>query len=142
VAATIGVAVGAFLPWGFSGKADRSGFELARTAERLDLVDTPILRLMVNAVAVLPLLAAAAWTAAALGWSRWVATLAGVTGAMALAATVVVWKTPLRPAVGLWVVAGAGGVGVLSAGVLVVRGRMGDRPQRPTDGAADRPAVR
>jgi hypothetical protein len=119
------VAVGAFLPWGYSGKAGRSGFELARTADRLGLVDTPLLRAMVSAVAVLPFLAAAAWTAAALGRFRWVATLAGVTGAMALAAAVVVWRTPLRPAVGLGVVAVAGGVGVLSAGALAVRGRNG-----------------
>ena len=134
VGGAIGVAVAAFLPWGYSGKASRSGFALARTADRLGLLDAPHLRAMVATLAFLPLLAAGAWTAAVLGRPAWVATLSAAAGAMALTAAVVVSRTPLRPAFGLWSGAVAGATAVLGAGLLAGRGRARDRQR------IDRPA--
>jgi hypothetical protein len=132
------VAVAAFLPWGYSGKAGRSGLELARTADRLGVLDAPYLRAMVSSVALLPLLAAGAWTAAVLGRPVWVATLGALAGALAVTAAVVVWNTPLRPGAGLWVGGGSGIVALVGAAALAGRGRIRtherpDRPEQPAD---------
>ncbi|MGH9137331.1 MAG: hypothetical protein ACRD0G_09840, partial [Acidimicrobiales bacterium] len=39
VGGAVGVAVAAFLPWGGSGRADRTSFELVSLARRLDVLD-------------------------------------------------------------------------------------------------------
>ena len=124
VAATAGVAVSAFLPWASSGRASRTGFELARIADRLGLADTPLRRALVTSVAFLPALAGIAWTAAAMHRPRWVATSGGVSAAVVLTAAVVVWRSPLAPGIGSWVGAVSGAVALIGAVETVRRARI------------------
>ena len=112
VAGSIGAAVAPVLPWARSGSAERSGFALAHLAQRLDLATTWPLKALLLGVALLPLLAAAVWTAAALQWRWVVATLAGVTGGVAIAGAVIVWRSSVVALIGpvVSVVAGAAAV--------------------------------
>jgi hypothetical protein len=99
----LGVFVSALLPWGRSGQARRSGFELARTADSLDLATGIALRVLLVAAWFVPLLAAVTWTAAALRRPVAVALAAALTGGLCLAAVVVVARaTVVRPEIGLW----------------------------------------
>jgi hypothetical protein len=127
VGGTLGVAVSAFLPWASSGRATRSGFELARIADRLGLADTPLRRALVVAVAFLPALAGAAWTLAVLRRPGWVATLGTVSAAVVLTAAVIVWRAPLQAEAGPWVGAVSGCVALVGAGPLARRARKRER---------------
>ena len=90
VAATVAVAGSFLLPWARSGRAVRSGFDLARTVDVLGLADAPPLRALLVGVWLTPMLAGLAWTAAALGRLRETAAVAAVSGMLALAAAGVV----------------------------------------------------
>ncbi|MBV8960660.1 MAG: hypothetical protein JOZ37_04605 [Actinobacteria bacterium] len=115
VAGAIGVAVAPVLPWARTGRAARSGFALAHLAQRLGLAHTWPLKALLFAVALLPLLAAVVWTAAALEW-RWVmAALAAVAGGIAIAGAVIVWRSTVHALVGPPVGAVAGAAAVAGA---------------------------
>ena len=86
VAATVAVAGSFLLPWARSGRALRSGFDLARTVDVLGLAGAAPLRALLVGVWLTPMLAGMAWTAAALGRSRAAAALAALSGVLALAA--------------------------------------------------------
>jgi len=90
VIATVAVAASFLLPWARSGRAVRSGFDLARTVDVLGLADTPPLRALLVGVWLTPLMAGLAWTGAVLGRDRLAGGLAVVAGALAVAAGVVV----------------------------------------------------
>ena len=115
VAGTIGAAVAPVLPWARSGRAARSGFALAHLAHRLDLARTWPLKALLVGVALLPLLAAAVWTAAALEWRRVMASLAAAAGGVAIAGAVIVWRSSVHALVGPAVGAGAGAAAVAGA---------------------------
>lgn len=112
VTGSIGAAVAPVLPWARSGRAERSGFALAHLAQRLDLATTWALKALLVGVALLPLLAAAVWTAAALQWRRAMAVLAALAGGIAIAGAVIVWRSSVDALVGpvVSVVAGAAAV--------------------------------
>jgi hypothetical protein len=123
VAPVLIVLIGATLPWGRSGAADRSSFELVRLARRLDVLDGGAAT------------AAKAWLAAPLVVA--VVVVAGATGRRTLAAltgTVLVvvavglvaatYRSPLLPRYGLHVtMAGAGALAVAGMANAVRRGR-------------------
>lgn len=121
VGATVAVAAALALPWAHSGHAARSGFDLARLAESLAPAPWWSTQALVVAVAFLPLLAAAAWTAASAGRRRIVVALAGVCGVGGIAGAVMVLRSPLRPGPGPWVAAVAGAVAVVGALALAWR---------------------
>ena len=119
VGAAMAVAGSFLLPWASSGRAVRSGFALARTVDVLGLADAAPLRVLLVGVWLTPMLAGLAWTAAVLGRERTTGVLAGLSGALAVAAAaVVVAAGGVRPEAGCW--AGmVGGVAALAWGSLV-----------------------
>jgi len=119
----------ALLPWLRTGQARRSAFALARSADALGLIDTPLRRALVVSWFLLPLLTAAAWTAGALGKPGLVAALAGMVGSMSVAAgsIVMAWT---RPEPGSVAAVATGGAALacaawLGRSVLSPRGPMG-----------------
>jgi hypothetical protein len=126
VGASVAVALAPAQPWATSGRALRSGFALARVSAEIAPPSSGPLATLVLGVGLLPLLAAAAWTAACLRRPRLAALLAGVTGLAGMVAAVVVWRSPLQPAIGP-AVAGASGAVALVVGALVLARRQETR---------------
>src|SRR5690606_29207301 len=89
----------------------------ARSVDRLDLVETDLGRVLLEAWFLLPVLVALAWLAASLGRARWAAVLAGTAGAFVTGAAVAVARGPLPARWGVPVAAGAGVVAAC-AGLL------------------------
>ena len=83
------VAAVALLPWHRSGSVERDGFELAGALEAAGFVDTTWRRALLIGVYLLPLGAAAAFTAAVAGRGRVAGACAVVSGAVAGAAALV-----------------------------------------------------
>jgi hypothetical protein len=109
--ASLGVA---FMPWLRTGQARRTAFALARSADALGFVDSPLRRALVVSWYLLPLLTAAAWTAGALGRPGLVAVLGGLVGSMSAAAgsIVMAWA---RPESGPIAAIATGGTAIASA---------------------------
>lgn len=118
VAAAVAVAGSFLLPWARSGRAVRSGFDLARTVDVLGLADTAALRGLLVGVWLTPMLAATAWTVAVLGRWRVAGGLAAVSGALAVAAGGIVLSAGgISAESGCW--AGmVAGLAALAGGVL------------------------
>jgi hypothetical protein len=121
------VVAGSALPWGGTGRVDRSGFELAGVAGRLDLVSGAAAALA-GAWALAPLVLAVVVVAAV---ARRPAVAAGLAIALAAAGTALatlVLRSPLaaRPGVA---------VTIVGAGVVVIGAADSIRTHRP---AADR----
>jgi len=127
------VAGSVFLPWASSGRATRSGLELAPLADRLGLADTALRRALVVAVAFLPGLAGAVWVAAGLRRPAWVATL-GVVTAVALTGGSDRVAGPLEADVGPWIATAAACITLTGAAQLARGGRKGER-REPEVGA-------
>lgn len=97
-------AVSLFLPWARSGRATRTGFELARTVDALGLADSVPLRALLVAFWLLPVLAAVCWTAAAMSRKNVVvATAAGAGLVVGAGAVLVLRQGALHARLGLWV---------------------------------------
>jgi hypothetical protein len=123
VVGAIGAAVAPVLPWARTGRAQRSGFALAGLAHRLGLASTWPLKALLVGVALLPLLAAAVWTAAALEWRRVMAAVAVLAGGVAIAGAVIVWRSSVDALVGPVVGAGAGAAAVAGAVWTAIQAR-------------------
>src|SRR5688572_8569225 len=95
VVGTLGVVVAAALPWIRSGASGRSAFGLARTAHNLGLAESPGARAALATIVVMPMLAAAVCALTALQRTAWVAALAAVSGVIAVASGVLVWRAPV-----------------------------------------------
>jgi len=115
VAGTVGAALAPVLPWARTGHTERSGFALAGLAHRLDLAHTWPLKALLFAVALLPLIAALVWTAAALEWRRIMATFAVLAGGVAVAGAVIVWRSSVDALVGPAVGTAAGATAIAGA---------------------------
>lgn len=119
---TVGLAVTAaavpLLPFSRSGARLRSGYELVRTAQSAGFLPGPIGRVAIVALAVLPLLAAAAFTAASLRRRVAVATLAAMAGVIVAAAGLAARRAPIgaEPGTGVAVVVGCAAIGTAVAG--------------------------
>lgn len=93
-----------FLPWAGSGRADRSGFALARTVDALGLAASVPLRTLLIALWFTPLLAGMAWTLVALGRPRPAAVPAAVVAVVIMTAAVLVLRsTAVEARLGPWV---------------------------------------
>ncbi len=117
VLAAAAAAATAFGPWVRTGRVVRSGFELARSAERLDVVDGGAAPLLLAVWFCVPLLAAVSFTAAAFGRWHVSALAATLTATAVLGVTVLVLRTPLATEWG--VTAGLGAAGICLATLAV-----------------------
>jgi hypothetical protein len=99
VAGTIGLVIAAFLPWGGSGRVDRSSFAIVSAAERLDLLDGPAQSLS-RGWYLVPLLGAAVWLAAATGRTRLARVLGTIVAVAGVLLSIAVHRSPLLPRVG------------------------------------------
>jgi hypothetical protein len=107
----------ALLPWLKTGETRRSAFALARSADALGFMDSPLRRGLVVSWYLLPLLTAAVWTGAALRRPIVVAVLGAVVGSMSVAAGSM-FMSLARPGVGPVASVIAGTAALLSAGWL------------------------
>jgi len=107
----------AFLPWLTTGQTRRSAFALARSADALGFVDSPVRRALVVSWYLLPLLTATAWTAAALRRPAAVAAMGAVVGSMSIVAGSM-FIALARPGPGPVSAVVGGAVAILSAGWL------------------------
>ena len=115
VATTAAVAVGAALPWAHTGRATRSAFALARTADEIGVLEGLLPRALFVGLAFLPAAAAGAWLLAVLGRWQAVAGLGAMAGILAVVGAVVVWRAPVEPAVGPPLGVGVGMAAIVSA---------------------------
>ena len=118
VAAVGTIAVAAALPWAHTGRASRSAFALARTADELGVVRGPLARALFVGLAFLPAAAAAAWVAAVLGWRLVVAGLGAVAGLLTFVGVAAVWRAPVDLGAGVALAALAGVVALVGAALI------------------------
>jgi hypothetical protein len=123
VAAIATIALAAALPWAHTGRASRSAFALARTADELGVVRGPLARGLFVGLAFLPAAAAAAWIAAVLRWRRVVATLGAVAGLLTFVGVAAVWRAPVDLGGGVMLAAAAGVAALVGAALIAVSER-------------------
>jgi hypothetical protein len=122
------VLVGAsFLPWARTGRAERSGFGLARAARAAGIAEGRPLRALITALFIVPVLVAAAWLAAASNRPRLVGGLVGAAGLVGIAAAAAVIASPVVLLAGT-PLGLAGAVAAVALGARLLAGR------RSTDG--------
>ena len=80
----------ATLPWHRSGGVRRTGFELARAADRAGLVTETWQRALLVATFLLPMLAALAFVTAVVGRTRWTGGVVAATAAVGLTSAAIV----------------------------------------------------
>ena len=119
-AAVLAIAVSTALPWAHTGRASRSAFALARTADELGVVKGPLARALFVGLACLPAAAALVWVAAAMNWHRVVAGLAAVAGVLTIVGVVTVWRAPVDVGGGVFLAAAAA-VAALIGAVVIAR---------------------
>ncbi len=115
VVACLAVFACAFLPWATSGRASRSSYALARSAERLDLINAAWQRGLVVGWYFMPLAVAALWLAAVARRPFAVAALGTGVGALAVIGALAVRSTRLQPEFGTSATIVAGGLAVVGA---------------------------
>jgi len=123
VAGAVAVAVAAFLPWGGSGEATRTSFELVQVAERLDLLQGRNRQVAAALWYLLPLVVALVWLAATFDRSVVVAVLGVVVGALAISGAAVVVSSPLKTQPGVPIAVLAGGTAVGGAALIALERR-------------------
>lgn len=96
------VVVGTFLPWGASGRAERSSYELVAVLSRLEVLDG-WLAAPATAWYFLPLLAAAGLVAVLTGRQPLARILGTVTGVAVVGMAVALTRSPLSPRPGVCV---------------------------------------
>jgi len=128
VTGSVGVAAAGFLPWGASGRAERSSYALVGVVDRLEVLDgaeATLIRIWYLA----PIAAATVWLAAALG-RRGVA--AGVAAPLALTGVVfaeAVRRSPLLGRPGPYATMAAAAVALAGVALtLIERGRSDRTP--------------
>jgi len=123
VAAVATIAAAAALPWAHTGRASRSAFALARTADELGVVRGPLARALFVGLAFLPAAAAAAWIAAVMRWRRVVASLGAVAGLLTFVGVAAVWRAPVDLGAGVALAAAAGVMALVGAALIAVSER-------------------
>jgi hypothetical protein len=125
------VLIGAVLPWGRSGTADRSSFELVRVARRLEVLDGAAATVAVLWLA-LPVVTAVVAIAGASGRRGLAAALGATAAVSTVALAIAVLRSPLiaRPGIA---------VSCVGAGLLLVALAVGAASRRVgTDGSHPR----
>jgi hypothetical protein len=134
VVAVLIVLIGAALPWGRSGQADRSSFELVRLARRLDVLDGGAATAAKLWLA-MPLVVAVVVVAAGTGRRGLAVVVGTVLAVFAVGLVAATYRSPLLPRYGLPVtMAGAGALAI--AGMVEVLWR---RASPDTDRARSEP---
>jgi hypothetical protein len=132
------VAVAAFLPWGGSGRVDRSSYQLARLADRLGIVGARWQHLLLVVWVLVPFIAALALLSAALARPVPVLVLVPFVAAIGIVATVVVARSPVAVRSGAWVSLAGCGCGLAGSAWLATalasgrRHRSSPLPRRTT----------
>jgi hypothetical protein len=124
------VAAAAFLPWGGSGRVDRSSYQLARLADRLEIVGSRWQEVLLVVWVLVPLAAALALLCAALSRPAPVLVLVPVVAAIGIVAAVVVSRSPVAVRVGAWLAVAGSGVG-LAGSTWLATALAGGRRHRP-----------
>ena len=106
------VAVAAFLPWGGSGRVDRSSYQLARLADRLGIVGARWQQVLLVVWVLVPFVAALAVLCAALARPVPVLVLVPLVAAIGIVATVVVARSPVAVRHGAWLALAGCGCGL------------------------------
>ena len=114
------VAVSAFLPWGGSGRVDRSSYQLARVADRLGIVGARWQHVLLVAWVLVPLVAALALLSAALARPVPVLVLVPFVVAIGIVAAVVVARSPVAVRLGAWLALAGCGCGLAGSSWLAV----------------------
>lgn len=114
------MAAAGFLPWSSTGRS-RSGLELARTLHEVGLSGDGAARILLAVFLFTPFLAATVWVAALARRRLLVAGLGAVTGAVAVAAGILLRTTSLRTAPGVDAAVATGILALAGAGFLVFR---------------------
>jgi hypothetical protein len=123
VAGSLAVAAAGFLPWGASGRRERSSYELVGVVDRLDVLDGAAAA-ATKAWYLAPVLAAVVWLAAATGRPAVARVAAAVLAAGGAALAVAVRRSPLLDRAGTYAtIAAAGVVGLGLVLAFVERGR-------------------
>jgi len=120
------VAGAGFLPWGASGRAERTSYALVGVFDRLGILEGAAADLA-RAWYLAPLAAAGVWTAAAVGRTALARVVAAVLAGGGVALAVTVRRSPLLPRPGPYVTIGAAivvGAGLVLA--LIEGGRSND----------------
>jgi hypothetical protein len=123
VAGALGVAVAAFLPWGGSGDATRSSFELVQAAERLDLLRGGNRQFAAVLWYLLPALVALVWLAATFERPFATAALGAAVGVLAVGGALVVVASPLKVEPGVPIAVLAGGTAMGGAAFIALERR-------------------
>ena len=109
VAGSLAVAASGFLPWGASGRRERSSYELVGVVDRLDVLDGTAAA-AVTAWYLAPVLAAVVWLTAATGRHGVARAVAAVLAAGGAALAVAVRRSPLLDRPGTYATIAAAGV--------------------------------
>jgi hypothetical protein len=123
------VAVAAFLPWGGSGRVDRSSYQLARLADRLGIVGARWQHVLLVVWVLVPLVAALALLSAALARPVPVLVLVPFVAAIGIVAAVVVARSPVAVRHGVWLSLAGCGCG-LAGSTWLAPAHAGGRPHR------------
>ena len=134
VAGSLAALVGAFLPWLRTGEARRSAFGLARSADALGFIDTPLRRTLVILWYLVPLATAAVWTAAALKQPGFVVATGMLVGSLSVAAAWVYLSLARPGEPGPVVALTAGLVTVASSGWLAWSAKSRPAAAKPMEG--------
>jgi hypothetical protein len=134
VASTLLAAASTLLPWLRSGASTRNAYGLARAAAALGLLDGWVRRTLLVVAYLVPFLAAASWTAWALGRAGAVVASGAIVGVASATAGGLVWaRVAAEPGPVLAVLAGATAAG--SAARLAVATARARPPLHETKGA-------
>jgi hypothetical protein len=123
------VALAAFLPWGGSGRVDRSSYQLARVADRLGIVGAQWQQALLVVWILVPFAAALALLCAVLGRPVPVLVLVSLIAGTGIAATVVLLRSPVAVRLGAWLALVGCACGLLGCAWLAA-GLAGRRRQR------------
>lgn len=107
------------LPWGASGRRWRSAFSLLRLARELEIAEGPLVTGFAICITLTPVLAGAAWVAAALRQRALTGVLAGGVAILTLLTAYAVLRSPLRPGAGLVVGSASAFVALTGVATLV-----------------------
>lgn len=134
VASSLAALVGALLPWLRTGEARRSAFALARSADALGFIDTPLRRTLVVLWYLVPFATAVVWTSAALKQPRLVVAGGMLVGSLSVAAAWIYLSLARPGEPGPVVALTAGLMTIASSGWLAWWGRSRPASATPMEG--------
>jgi hypothetical protein len=133
LAATVAVGIASFMPWGKSGEASRSSYEIVVLAVRLDVLPSGTAALAHGWIA-LPVLTGGALFAWGVGQPALATTLGALVGALGVGFAALIYQSPLVVEAGATIAAIAGVVAIVMAAIaFAARGVVRARDVRRRD---------